>query len=154
LKYSDSAESLESRIDREQVIYSGYKAIIRLLEEKRRTLENKHDFKKEMNKQIEFNYNESSVNYKVLSQMEGSFIQKLFTLEQMLTLIDTSLVKLYVEHKMKEKISTFFQSDLIKCNNKQLEAFLKKKEKIDLANYTLALLYEVHTYYLLNFVEV
>ncbi len=70
---------------------------MRLLEEKRESLCNKYQIHKDMMKYIQFSYNDTSVNGFIFTQNEPNFSKRQTTLEQILSIIDTSLIK--VSHK-------------------------------------------------------
>ena len=113
-------------------------ALIKLMEEKRKYLAEKYDMSKEHKKMMQFAYPPSLSN--------EYFKMHNCSLDEVMELIDNSLIKLYLEQQHLRQIEIFFESAKnLKCNYKAMEAMLKEKipnDKAFIAQVCLAFLYD------------
>ncbi len=111
----------QRQMDRgEFVVKEGTKAVARLLEFKRQDLAGKFDLAKDGKRPISFVYPALPVN--------NLFRGMKITLEQMMELIDNSLMKLYVAIGDIKLIQIYFESaKMLKCNYKEMEQYLKDR---------------------------
>ncbi len=108
----------------ENVIQEGTKAIIRLLDAKRKYLAEKYELAKEGKRPLQFVYPGQPVN--------DSFRSAKISVETVVELLDNSLMKLYVEIKDLRMLQTYFDSTkLLKCNYKLMQEYLKRKTESD-----------------------
>eukprot|EP01022_Parablepharisma_sp_SALTPOND_P004516 TRINITY_DN120428_c0_g1_i1.p1 TRINITY_DN120428_c0_g1~~TRINITY_DN120428_c0_g1_i1.p1 ORF type:complete len:983 (+),score=128.19 TRINITY_DN120428_c0_g1_i1:95-2950(+) len=123
---------------KDAVIKEGIRAIIRLVEEKRKYLVEKYDLVRDVKKPLEFTYSSTPLN--------ESFRLSKPTLEELMELIDNSLLKLYFEEKDLKLIQGFFEATKeLKCSYKTMEGYFKEKMEKDstfTAHVCLAFLYD------------
>lgn len=112
--------------EEEAKMEEGVNAIIGLLEEKRRVLSSNCKDGKEM---LKFTWATFSLN--------EHFKNKPSTLNTVLSIIDSGLLKLYVMYRKFEKLKELFDSDQdLKCDFKEMDEFLKKYLNKDKETYT------------------
>eukprot|EP01022_Parablepharisma_sp_SALTPOND_P007787 TRINITY_DN1329_c0_g1_i3.p1 TRINITY_DN1329_c0_g1~~TRINITY_DN1329_c0_g1_i3.p1 ORF type:complete len:985 (+),score=137.12 TRINITY_DN1329_c0_g1_i3:10756-13710(+) len=105
-------------------ITEGINAIISLLEEKRKYLANTYNIEIERKKTLAFAWPTAPLN--------PSFKGIPCVLEEMMRLLDTALLKLYVENKQIKRLQAFLESTLtLKCNYKEMETYFKDHFKDD-----------------------
>jgi len=124
---------------KELIMQDCIKTVIRLVEEKRKYLVEKYDLSKDLKKQLNFVYASAPLN-------ESFKVSEKPTLEDLLELIDNSLLKLYLEQKDLKIIQAFFeQAKPLKCNYKLMDAHLNSLKDTDstgISQVCLAFLYE------------
>ncbi len=104
------------------VIQEGTRTIINLVEERRRYFAERFDLSKDGKKLIAFVSPAYPINE--IPKPKGC------TLDDLLEIVDTSLLKMYVEQKQVKPLQTFLESlKVLKCNEKEMEAYLKEREK-------------------------
>ena len=133
--------------DTRHKIEEGNNAIIRLLESKREHIIGQGTLLKDLSGKPTFIHSYSSMINKDLFQ--DSTIKKPISLENILELIDTALLKMYIELKRKDKIVDMFKNwEILKCKYDLIERELKAKLGTGpvIIRYTLALFYEVYIY--------
>jgi len=100
----------------------GKKAIWELVEEKRKHLLSKFDM--DSDKKIKFSQPRTPINKLKCPQLQ--------TLNEILTFIDTSLIKLYIREKELDRLYEFLsRANKLKCNLKEIDDFLRVEESKD-----------------------
>eukprot|EP01022_Parablepharisma_sp_SALTPOND_P022285 TRINITY_DN448_c0_g1_i1.p1 TRINITY_DN448_c0_g1~~TRINITY_DN448_c0_g1_i1.p1 ORF type:complete len:947 (+),score=150.37 TRINITY_DN448_c0_g1_i1:3051-5891(+) len=108
----------------EQVLTAGKKAIIKLIEEKRKRLEGKYDLSTDLKKHVTFLNSEKPIN--VLK------MPKIQTLDEIMELLDTCLLKLFVEEREVNQLYNFInRTTILKCNEKEMDTFLEERKDKD-----------------------
>ena len=108
----------------EQAVIQGKKSIMRLVEEKRKYLEGKFDLNADGKKTVTFLEIETPVN-----DLE---LPKSLTVDETMELLDTSLLKMYVEEKEVNQMYSFINRvAVLKCNEKEMDAFLEERKDED-----------------------
>lgn len=108
----------------EACIVQGYETIIHLVEEKRKYLESKYDIATEGGKPVSFLSPEQPINV-----MDKT---KIRTVEKVVELLDTSLLKMFIlEHKGAQLYSFINRTPILKCNEKQMDAFIAERKDKD-----------------------
>jgi len=121
----------------ESVFKEGVRIIIDLIGYKRNYLMSSFNIENDGKKKMEFMYPNTTVNEELK--------QSTATLNELMEIIDNSLIKLYVQEKDIRQLQNFFESTkMLKCNYKEMIAYLKEQAKTDKtskANICLAFLY-------------
>ena len=120
------------------VMQEGIRTIIRLVEEKRKYLAEKYDLVREIKKQVPFVHPEIPINEQFKTSKPP--------LDELMELLDNSLLKLYLDQKDLKLIQSYFESTkTLKCNYKSMEAYLNSQKELDktfTAHVCLAFLYD------------
>lgn len=108
----------------EAIYKEGVKTIINLTEYKRKYLESSFEVEREGKTQVEFIYPRTPMN--------EEFRRTSSTLNELMELIDNSLIKLHVEEKDVRQLRSFFETTkALKCNYREMKDYLKRRAKTD-----------------------
>lgn len=104
----------------EVLLQEGTQIITKLVEAKRKYLAEKYDISKEFKKVLPFIYADFPIN--------EYFGKREIILDEMMGLLDDSLMKLYVEQQQLKQIQLYFETTkVMKCDYKKMEIFFKDK---------------------------
>ena len=122
----------------EPALIEGITALISLLEEKRKYLSTSFSAENDGKRTMSFTWPTTPLN--------PFFKDKSCTLDDIMRIIDTSLLKLYVENKQVKRLQNFLETvSAPKCNYKDMEPYLKDRYKEDPVTCT-AYICQAHLY--------
>ena len=108
----------------DEAFTQGMKAIIKLVEEKRKFIESKFDLSKDAKSPISFLVPEEPIN-------EISDHKKA-TVDVVAEILDTALLKLYVEQREISSLYAFItKTQQLRCNEKEMDTYLNERQEKD-----------------------
>eukprot|EP00826_Nyctotherus_ovalis_P034830 TRINITY_DN2934_c0_g2_i1.p1 TRINITY_DN2934_c0_g2~~TRINITY_DN2934_c0_g2_i1.p1 ORF type:complete len:922 (-),score=323.30 TRINITY_DN2934_c0_g2_i1:94-2859(-) len=108
----------------EHVFTAGKRLLIRLTEEVRRRLQAKYNFNTDGGEVLSFVRSEKQINRPEFPEQQ--------TLEEIITYVDTNLLKMYVMEVLLQDLYNFVTTvEVLKCDHDEMDRFIKEREGKD-----------------------